>query len=192
MLDNFKNQYKLRKHATHDEWVYIKARKRMYSLPQAELLEQELLEQQLVARWCTQSKLTPGLWKDYTNPIQFCHVVDDFGVQYMGRENTEHLKQVLEYEMSTSWNWTKYIRLTFEWNYSKHEVHLSMPGYVQKSLTRFKHPQPQKLPNQLYAHALPKYGQERQLVELEKTAPNLNKMEKNVCKKSLEHFCFTL
>ena len=66
---------------TNDGWVYIEIRKGMYGLPQAGLLAQEFLEQQLAKNEYTQSKPTTGLWRNQTQPIQICLVVDDFGVK---------------------------------------------------------------------------------------------------------------
>ena len=74
---------------TEDEWVYIEIRKGMYSLPQAGLLAQELMEHCLSHNEYTQSKLTPSWWMHHTYPIQFCLVVDDFGIKYVRRENAE-------------------------------------------------------------------------------------------------------
>ena len=34
---------------------------------------------------------TPGLRKHHMRPIHFCHIVHDFGIKYIGQENTEHL-----------------------------------------------------------------------------------------------------
>ena len=50
-----------------------------------------------------QSKLSWGLWKHHTKQIQFCMVVNDFGIKYSGKENAQHLKQILEqhYEVTT-------------------------------------------------------------------------------------------
>ena len=39
---------------------------------------------------------TPALWKHATKPIIFSLVVDDFGVQYIGKENADHLIQALQ------------------------------------------------------------------------------------------------
>ena len=105
MPDDIKRHYKLRGKATQDGWKYVEVRKGMCGLPQAGLLVQEL-----ATNGYTQSKLTPGLWKHHTKPIQFCLIVDDFGVQYMGRENAKYLKQILErcYEISTGWNGTTF------------------------------------------------------------------------------------
>ena len=51
------------------------------------------------------SKLTPGLWKHHTRPNQFCLVVDDFGIKYIGWENAKHSKQIQEetYKITTDW-----------------------------------------------------------------------------------------
>ena len=52
------------------------------------------------------------------------------------------------YEMTTDWEGEKYCRLTLEWDYIKQEVHLSMPGYIDNALHRFKHMRPKRLQNQ--------------------------------------------
>ena len=35
-----------------------------------------------------QSKLTPVLWKHHMGPIQFCLIIDDFIVKYVGRDKS--------------------------------------------------------------------------------------------------------
>ena len=80
----------------------------MLGLLQAGLLAQELLQIRLAADGYTQNKLTSGLWTHQTRPIQFCLVVDNSGVKYVGKEHAEHLKGILEQHL-------------------KVEVHLSMP-----------------------------------------------------------------
>ena len=61
MLGNVKKQYKLKRKATRDGWVYMKVRKGMYGLPHEGLLVQELLEKLLATNRYTQSTLTSGL-----------------------------------------------------------------------------------------------------------------------------------
>jgi hypothetical protein len=39
---------------------------------------------------------TPGLWKHKWRLIQFCLIVDDFGVEYMGIEHFNHLSMLLK------------------------------------------------------------------------------------------------
>jgi len=38
--------------------------------------------------------ITPGLWKHTIRPIQFCLVVDDFGIKYTNQEDANHLINV--------------------------------------------------------------------------------------------------
>jgi hypothetical protein len=40
---------------------------------------------------------------------------------------------------------TKYIGLTIEWDYENSKVHMHIPGYLAKSMTRFKHETPTKI-----------------------------------------------
>ena len=105
------------------------------------MLAQELLEQRLQKQGYTQSKVTLGFWTHTWRPISFTLVVDDFGVKYVGKEHADHLLQLLKekYEISEDWGGKKYIGLTFDWGHSKRQVHVSMPGYVNMALLRFKH-----------------------------------------------------
>ena len=94
-------------------WVYVKVCKGMYGLLQAGLLGQELLTKRLTTYGYTQSIFTPSLWTCKKRPIQFCLVVDNFGVKYSGKEQVLHLKMILEqhYKLSTDWTGKKCVRL---------------------------------------------------------------------------------
>ena len=48
---------------------------------------------------------TPSLWKHATKNIIFSLVVDDFGVKYVGKDNTDHLIQALKKLYTVSINW---------------------------------------------------------------------------------------
>ena len=101
-----------------------------------------------------------GFWKHDSRSICFSLVVDNFGVKYIGEDNTNHLIQVLEehYNISKDWKGTKYCGLSLDWDYKKREVHLSMPGYVEKALARFKHAKSTKEQDQPHKHVIPTYG----------------------------------
>ncbi len=88
-----------------------------------------------------QRKLVPSLWKHDTWLIQFTLVVDNFGVKYVGEEHANHLKRALDehYKLTCDWTGTRYIGITLDWNYTNHQVHLSMPNYVTKALKQFQH-----------------------------------------------------
>jgi hypothetical protein len=184
------NEYKLREKATSSGSVYIMAVKGMYGLPQAGLIANELLESRLNKHGYRQSKLVPGLWKHDTRPIQFTLVVDDFGVQYVGKEHAQHLKAVLEehYQITCDWSGRKYIGITLDWDYQRRQVHLSMPGYVAKALKQFKHKLKSKQDSP-YPCATIKYGAKKQYAPQESTAPLLDakgkKFIQQVCGKFL-------
>jgi hypothetical protein len=113
----------------------------MYGLLQSGLLANKLLEKRLNKHGYRQSKLVPGLWKHNTRPIQFTLVVDNFGVKYISEEHANHLKRALakNYKLTCDWTGTQYIGITLHWNYTKGQVHLSMPNYVTKALKQFQH-----------------------------------------------------
>jgi hypothetical protein len=116
----------------------------MYGLPQAGIITQNLLEKHLLTAGYTQSKITPGYWKHKWRPISFTLVVDNFGVKYIGTEHVQHLLRVLKqhYEIEEDWISSRYLGITIDWDYKKREVHLSMPGYVEKAIAQFSHPIP--------------------------------------------------
>ena len=178
--DDVIEHYNLKALANKNGMVFVEIRKGMYGLPQAGLLAQELLEQRLNKHGYTQSDRTPGLWTHKWRPIQFTLVVDDFGVKYVGEENLRHLLDILRenYEISVDKEGTRYLGITMDWDYEKREVHLSMPGYVQKALKRFKHPKPSKPQNQPYPHVPIKYGAKVQYAEPTDSSPPLDKDDK--------------
>ena len=65
-------------------------------------------------------------------PNKFTLVVDDYGVKYVGKENSDHLVRVLKqnYDIREDWNGKIYVGLKFDWDYKKQQFHVSMPGYV--------------------------------------------------------------
>jgi hypothetical protein len=132
--DKVIREYKLREKATKTRSIYIRAKRGMYSLPQAGLLANKLLKKCLDTHGYRQSKLVPGLWKHDTRPIQFTLVADNFGIKYVGEEHAQHLKNPLEeqYKLTCGWTGKRHIRITLDWDYNKHHVHLSMPNTCKK------------------------------------------------------------
>jgi hypothetical protein len=104
-------------------------------------------------------------------------VVDDFGVKYVGKEHAMHLISILKenYKISEDWTGSKYIGITFDWDYTNRRVHLSMPGYIANALARFAHERPRWLQNSPYPHVVPIYGSKAQYVETEEPSEPLNK-----------------
>jgi hypothetical protein len=129
-----------------DGHVYVEVQKCMYGLPQAGILANQLLAHRLAIHGYHQTKFTRGLWRHITHPIQFTLMVDDFGVQYMGKEYAQHLIDALEAEYTVSKDWTGglYCGITLKWNYVSKHVDLSMPGYIKDALHKFQHPLPKR------------------------------------------------
>jgi hypothetical protein len=75
-----------------DGWVYIEIRKGMYGLKQAGLLANQLLQTRLAPFVYYPARHTPGLWLQKTRPVSFTLVVDNFAVEYVGKQHADHLR----------------------------------------------------------------------------------------------------
>jgi len=73
------------------------------------------------------------------------------------------------------WEGERYCGITIKWDYEGRKVHLAMPGYLPKALTRFKHPIPSTLQDQPYPHIKPNHGAKTQHTASEDTSPPLDK-----------------
>ena len=93
---------------------------------------------------------TPGLWRHKWRPIQFCLLVDDFGIKYVGEKHALHLKAALlqHYEISEDWEGKKFVGIDLEWNYAANHkdctCRLSIKNYIRDLLIRVGHPMPSK------------------------------------------------
>jgi hypothetical protein len=139
--DEIIQEYKLMLLITQDRYIYCEITRGMYGLPQAGIIAQELLKKRLAEYGYHQSKIINGFWKHKTRPICFTFVVDDFAVKYVNKEDAEHLINAIKkyYPKTVDKEATKYTRLTIEWDYMNRKVHIHMPWYIEKALTRFKH-----------------------------------------------------
>jgi hypothetical protein len=101
-----------------------------------------------------------------THPISFSLVVDDFGVEYVGREHAEHLMACIKikYNISSDWNGTAYCGLTLDWDYENCTVELYMPGYIKAALHKYQHPAPALPEHSPHMWSPPIYGAKTQFV----------------------------
>ena len=72
--------------------------------------------------------------------------MDDFGVEYVGIEHFDHLLSVLKKFHGVQFNMTGdiFAGINIKWDYANHRCHISMPGYIENLLIKFKHPRPTK------------------------------------------------
>ena len=173
MPEEVTEHYNLCDKAIPDGYVYCEIQKGMYGLPLAGIIAQQLLEERLKKHGYCQSQTTPGLWKHDTRPISFSLVVDDFGVKYVGEENAQHLlDMVRQYNKCLcDWEGERYCGITIKWDYEGRKVHLTMPGYLPKALTHFKHSIPSTPQDQPYLHIKLNNGAKTQHTAAEDTYP---------------------
>jgi hypothetical protein len=124
---------------------------------------------------------THGLWTHDTRPISFSLVVDDFGVNYVGRKHAEHLMSCIKkkYNISSDWNGAAYCGLTLEWDYKNQTVDLSMHGYIKATLHKYQHPAPTRPEHAPHTWNPPIYGAKKQCVTETTTSPALSDKEIN-------------
>ena len=75
-----------------------------------------------------------------TCPITFSLVVDDFSVKYVQKADADHLAHSLKnaYQLAKDWTGGLYCGITLKWNYNKEDrwLEISMPGYIEKQLSK--------------------------------------------------------
>ncbi len=118
--------------------------KAVLSLPQAGILTNKLLQKRLAPHGHYECKHTPGLWKHITCPISFTLVVDNFGVKYERQEDINHLITCgkSKYDLTADWTGNLHCGICLKWDCKQRTLDISMPGYIQKQLQKYKHASP--------------------------------------------------
>ena len=120
----------------HQGWVYFEIVRGCYGLPQSGCLANDLLRTRLKKAGYFETATTPELWKHSWRPIQFCLIVDDFGIKYVGERHAHHLQKILQehYKISEDWDKTKFASIDLKWNYATKHVNrtcrLSIKNYI--------------------------------------------------------------
>jgi hypothetical protein len=145
----------------------------MYGLPQAGIIANQLLARRIAIHGYHRTEFTLGLWRHVTRPIQFTLVVDDFGVQYGGKEHVQCLIDALETDYTIYKDWTcgLYCGITLKWDYENKHVELSMPGYMKDALHKFQHPMPKRPQYAPHNWTVLDYGQHIQYAPLPVSSP---------------------
>jgi hypothetical protein len=159
--------------------VYVEIQKGMYGLPQAGRLANDRLTKILEPHGYRPCPITPGLWRHDTNRIVFTLVVDDFGIKYTDKKDVDHLMTVLQehYQLTTDWEGKRYCGLTIDWDYDARTCDISMPGYIERALQRFQHPQPTRPQRSPHHWQKPNYGVKVQYADAEDSSPFLSDKE---------------
>ena len=124
----------------YKEHVYFELRKCLYGLPQSGKLSQTRLINHLDLHGYKQCANTPCLFRHVSKDITFSLVVDDFGISYRHSTDVNHLIATLRklYEITVQTFGETYLGMRITFNAKRTAVTISMPGYIQKTLLRFR------------------------------------------------------
>ena len=170
--DDIIQRYNLKSLADEKGFVYAELRKAMFGLPEAGKLAWLDLQKLLEKEDYYPSKYTPGLWLHKHRDISFTLVVDDFGVKYTNKADADHLISVLKTAypaITEDWTGRRYVGVTLDWDYNKHELITSMPGYCKKALLQFGHTKPRKHYGAPSDYIPPRYGRKVQMTQVDRT-----------------------
>ena len=122
-------------------YVYTEIQRGMYDLPQVGILANKFLKERLSYHDYFELSHIPGLHCQKPGPIQFTLVVDDFWIKYAGNEHADHLVGILKefYNLEEDWKGSLYYGITLDWHYNKGYLDISIPTYVHKQVTTYKH-----------------------------------------------------
>ena len=98
-LSDIPPEFKEEKNLTqsvHNGWIYFEILRSCYGLPKSGRLADDLLHKRLDKAGYYKAATTPGLWSHKWLPIQFFLIVDDFGIEYVGKQHALHLLNILE------------------------------------------------------------------------------------------------
>ena len=71
--------------------------------------------------------------------------MDDFGIEYVGKQHSHNLQKVLEdhYTPTMYWEGGNFAGIDLDWNYASNHTkctcRISMGGYVDKLLIKYNH-----------------------------------------------------
>ena len=131
--------------------MYFEIRNGVYGLPQSGILANDLLDTRLLKHNYYQCPQTTGLWRHKWRPVLFSLIVDDFGVEYVGKRQSDHLINDLKenYEVTVIDKGNFYSGIKLTWDYAKRTCRLTIDDYITKLSAKFNHPNPKKHQNPL-------------------------------------------
>ena len=114
-------------------------------------------------------------------------------MKYVGWVHAEHLVTTLQryHTLKTDWGGTLYCGITLKWDYTRHTVDLSMPGYINVELLKYQHSdhhEPQHVP---YQWEKAQYGQTMQYAKPADNSPKLDADGIKKSRKSSGHYSTT-
>ena len=170
--DTIMQEYDLDKYCV-DGVVHFEVVKGMYGLPQAGLLAQQRMVKHLATAGYSQSTIIPCLFRHATNGVSFVLVVDDFGVKISDTAGRDHLLATLreQYKITVDEEGSQYLGMTIVHDRQAQTITISMPGYIEKMLTRFSAWLGDKTAPSPGIYHPPTYGAKTQYATIDDTEP---------------------
>ena len=177
--DDILLQYDAHLYMDHSAFVHFRINKGMYGLKQAAILAYKQLKTNLAQHGYYPIPHSVGMWKHTTRKTMFCLCVDDFGIQYHSKADTDHLIHALcqFYKITIDWEGTDFCGLHLDWNYTDKYVNISMLGYINRLLDRLRQPKPPKPVDAPHRWRKPTYGTTQQKSIPVDRSPLLTKQE---------------
>ena len=103
-------------------------------------------------------------------------VVDNFGVEYVGKQHAYHLATILKkyHNITDDWEDKKYAGIDLKWDYDKMTCRASMDGYILELRNKHQHMHPKNPQYSPHKYRPIDYGATQQLVKHTDTSPLLN------------------
>ena len=136
--DDIIQQYNLHAQVDINGYIFIKINKGMYGLRQSIILAYQQISTRLQAAVYKPIIGSTGMWKHQARQIIFSLCVNDFGIKYFKKEDTQHLLYTLgnHYTYTVDWAGINLCRLTLDWDYDKGYAYISIPGYVKDAIKK--------------------------------------------------------
>ena len=96
------------------------------------------------------------------------------------------------YEMEEDWQGKLYCGITLDWNYREGYLNTSMPNYVVKQLTKYRHKAPKRPQNCPYEPEPRVYGKKSQEMPKKVDSPPVSKEEKIYIQQVVGSFLYYL
>ena len=96
--------------------------KGMYGLAQDMKIENDYPKENLAPHEYHQCRHTAGLWNHKWRLVTFLLVVDNFWVEYIGKQHADHLIESIRKDHPVDVDWTSglYYGIKLDWNYDVH------------------------------------------------------------------------
>ena len=106
----------------------------------------------------------------------FCLIVDKFGVEYVGKQHTDHLAMVHKKNQNITEDWTgkKYAGIDLTQEYNNRTCRSTVDGYIQQLRQKYDHPNPNNPKLSPHVHRPIEYGANPQISTPEDTSNTLD------------------